>query len=193
MQLQVSNRGGIKHTRPTTSKYANYCTWAHIWQLVTQLDDPCYSYFDFCMELAVATPYISPSKQQRNIVQLCTNVAQQCQYHSLEPRPKSSRVLPSKQATLAIATVRNAKDVQSDNHHQDTTYHKIMKKNKNKIITMGPYRWSQGAGYHREVRRVHLSRQTHPGLELHENIRIKCLVKSNLDLLIWYWGIYLSA
>ena len=37
-------------------------------------------------------------------------------------------MLPSKQATLAIATVRNAKDVQSDNHHQDTTYHKIMKK-----------------------------------------------------------------
>ena len=43
-------------------------------------------------------------------------------------------------------------------------------KNMNKIITMGPYRWSQGVGYHREVRRVHLSRQTHPGLELHDNI-----------------------
>ena len=35
-------------------------------QLVTQLDDPCYSYFDFCMD------HISSPKQQRNIVQLCT-------------------------------------------------------------------------------------------------------------------------
>ena len=34
--------------------------------LVTQLDDPCYSYFDFCMD------HISSPKQQRNIVQLCT-------------------------------------------------------------------------------------------------------------------------
>ena len=51
------------------------CRKSHPWevtctslqQLVTQLDDPCYSYFDFCMD-----HHISPSKQQRNIVQLCT-------------------------------------------------------------------------------------------------------------------------
>ena len=61
--------------------------------------------------LSVSSPSTSGTAQQW------------CYYHSLQPR--WSRVLPSKQET-----VRNAKDVQFDNYHQDTLFHKTMKNTK---------------------------------------------------------------
>ena len=49
-------------------------------KLFTQLDDPCYSYLDFGMDHLIFI-YISPSKQQRNIVQLCTRES----HNNLQP------------------------------------------------------------------------------------------------------------